>query len=420
MDDRVEPHGRTPVFDQTRSTRSGRRLARTGACVAIGLLAQSAVALTFETRRLTDDTVNDLAPRLAGNKVVWQSGSGVDSEIQLFDGTTVAPITFNGVRDERPAIDGSIIVWQQFDGNDWELVRYDAESHDLTYLTNNDGDDRSPAVASIFTVWVGDSFESEEIFVLPAPGQLTGDTWPEDPPRISPTPEGGFTWVKHSDLGSDVFAYLPQHPELPGVYQISEFDNGVPDLRPAIYRNRVAWISGPGGNTEELWRYDPVADYPFLQVTNDDLRDADPVIGPRRIAWEHWDGNDWEIYTYTEGALTPDPLTNNSWDDWDPQMSGNLIVWLADDGGDSEVWYSDDLGTPTQLTDNTVNDCDAVVDGPRIAWRQCDATDCDIWLAPEPGTTALVGTALTALAWLAVCAQRGAARAGVARKRMAP
>jgi hypothetical protein len=407
------------VFDQTRAARSGRPLVRVGAWLSVVLFAPAAVAITFETRRLSDDAIYDFAPHLAGNKVVWQSGTGNASEIELFDGKTVAPITFNGIRDEKPAIDGSIVVWQQFDGNDYELVRFDAESNDLTYLTNNDGNDRYPAVAGLSTVWVGDSYESEEIFISPTIGQLTGDTWPEDPPRIS-SPEAGFTWVKHSNYGSDVFAYLPTHPDAPGVYQISGFDNGVPDLRPSIFRNRVAWISGPGGGTEEVWRYDPVADYPFLQVTNDDLRDADPVIGPKRIAWEHWDGNDWEIYTFTEGASTPDPLTNNSWDDWDPQMSGTLIVWLADEGGDNEIWYSDDLGTPTQLTDNTLNDCDAVVDGPRIAWRECDATDCDVLLAPEPTATALVGSALLALAWLAVRAERSAARACAARRRMAP
>ncbi|RIL04698.1 MAG: hypothetical protein DCC71_13135 [Proteobacteria bacterium] len=355
---------------------------------------------------LTDDAIMDHPPRIEGRRVVWQSGDGNDAEILLWDGLETRQLSFNGLRDEAPAIDGPVVVWQQHDGNDFELIRYHTEARTLSYLTNNEQEDRFPVVASVFTAWLGDSFESEEIFLLPAPGQVTGDTWEQDPPVIS-GPEGGLAWVLRSDAGTDVFAFLPQHPDLPGVYQISPFDNETTDERPVIWRNRIAWVQG-SGSTEEIWRYDPAADFPYWQVTNDNLRDTDPVIAGNLIAWEHWDGNDWEIYTWEEGDVAPSPLTNNAYDDVVLAVSGRTLVWIANGDGDYEIWRSWNLETPEQLTDNDVDDVDVVIDGDRLAWRQCDASDCDVWTAPEPDTTATVGVALAALAWLAHRSARNA------------
>lgn len=346
---------------------------------------------------LIEDDLHDLPPRIEGHRVVWQHDVGAASEIYLYDGITVGPLATNGVADEAPSIDGPWVVWQQWDGDDWELIRYDIEVDELRYLTNNDTDDTDPSVGSAFVAFVSEGVLSDEIFLYSAGqiDQLSGDEAEDHPPEMV---GASFVWVKGSAIGTDVFAWLPEYPGGGGIFQISGATNETPDVQPVVSGSRVAWVSG-SGSSEEIWRLDPTPGREYLvQVTNNNLRDRNPKMVGDLIVWEHFDGNDYEIYTWSEGQIAPVPLTNNGWDDYDVQLSHRNLVWIADQQpGDTELWMSWSLGTPFQLTDDDQGDYDPVIDNRRIAWRKCNPTECDVWTAPEPGAVAIALAALAAL-----------------------
>lgn len=58
------------------------------------------------------------------------------------------------------------------------------------------------------------------------------------------------------------------------------------------------------------------------------------------VVWDGYDGSAYEIFLYDGTSTTQ--LTNNSYDDRQPQIYGSSVVWDGIDGSDCEVF----LATP--------------------------------------------------------------------------
>jgi len=76
--------------------------------------------------------------------------------------------------------------------------------------------------------------------------------------------------------------------------------------------------------------------------------------GSGEFVWHGFDGNDYEIFLYSNGTLTQ--ITDNGYDDYDAQINfKGKIVWYGSDGNDNEIFrYS--KGSITQITDNGYDD----------------------------------------------------------------
>jgi len=80
-----------------------------------------------------------------------------------------------------------------------------------------------------------------------------------------------------------------------------------------------------------------------------------------KIAYTHWGGYDYEIYTISASGGTPFNVTNNTTDDYTPSYSpdGTKIAYQAYDGHDDEIYTINATGgTPFQVTNNTGLDSD--------------------------------------------------------------
>jgi beta propeller repeat protein len=73
------------------------------------------------------------------------------------------------------------------------------------------------------------------------------------------------------------------------------------------------------------------------QLTNNNFNDANPQIYGSNVVWRGYDGNDYEIFLYngSRGIITQ--LTDNSFNDYGPQIYGSNIVWHGFDGNDYEI-----------------------------------------------------------------------------------
>ncbi len=83
----------------------------------------------------------------------------------------------------------------------------------------------------------------------------------------------------------------------------------------------------------QIVRYD-LSKNEMTQLTNDPFNNMEPVISGERIVWQAWVGDDWEVMLDDAGERTQ--LTNNDFYDIDPHVRGDLISWQTHDG---EKWH---------------------------------------------------------------------------------
>ena len=75
--------------------------------------AEAATSLRANIMSNPNDGVSEFRPRISGDAVVWQRGSGASSDVFKWSGLAGINLTANGVADENPETDGVHVVWQQ-------------------------------------------------------------------------------------------------------------------------------------------------------------------------------------------------------------------------------------------------------------------------------------------------------------------
>ncbi len=93
--------------------------------------------------------------------------------------------------------------------------------------------------------------------------------------------------------------------------------------------------------------------YQIIQVTDNSYDDYYPQISGNNVVWQGSDGIDDEIFFWDGSSMTQ--VTYNSYDDYYPQISGNNVVWYGSEGIDDEIFFWDGSSI-TQVTDNNTSD----------------------------------------------------------------
>jgi hypothetical protein len=247
-----------------------------------------------------------------------------------------------------------------------------------------------------------------EVFMTPVPGQITGNATEESDIDL----DGDVVvWLGVDPVGGDleVYQFIASGPSA-GFYQVS--NDNLPNGRPRVSGQLVTWSSGEGDAAEVWFGSGPNGP---TRITNDGVEDVNPVISGDLIVWQRWDGNDYEIFYRTAGNPSLVQLTTNDWNDRDPEVSGNHIVWVADEPSGAQIWVSWNLGPPERVTNVPFDHGNPRIDGENIVFERHDGNDTEIVFAPEPRTTAAVSVALATLALLATRSARRAV-AGTERR----
>lgn len=394
-----------------------------GAALVAAFLPEAARAARFQVRTLSNpaDTVSERRARVAGDVVVWQSGSGAFSEVMLFDGEDVVNLSNNGIADENPETDGVHVVWQQSSGATHNIAVHDLLTQGTSILVSS-GDEITPVVSGTTLAWVEMVDADGEVFIDPGPlgNQLTGNVLVESSLILS-GPDLVFVQGDDLDVTPDPADDLHDIGIWNGV--LGEFyilgGPATDDIRPSIAGDVVVWQSGSDPNGD-IWVGD-------TQGTSNPLFDGDDERNPHTdgqlVVWDHFDGADRDIariHLATPGVVSF--VTNdNVADDVTPQVSGDDIVWVRESTpGDSEIWVSWDGAPPSVVGPTSNNGRDEVrpqLAGEHIVWESCLNLGqpnelCDVVLAPEPRATLLAAAALCILGGLATrSAQRAVALA---------
>ena len=106
------------------------------------------------------------------------------------------------------------------------------------------------------------------------------------------------------------------------------------------------------------------------RLTDNTTSDHSPQVSDGQVAWQGWDGSDWEVFLH-DGVATRQ-LTDNSFDDMDPQTDAGQVVWV----GDGEIFFYDG-STTRQLTSEPLTVRDPQIDNGQVVWVQ------DVWVPGE-------------------------------------
>jgi len=388
--------------------------------------AGAATRLQAITVSNSADSVSEFRPRIQGDAIVWQRGSGAGADVMRRDGFVTVNMTSNSVADENPETDGIHIVWQQGSAKQRNIAVYDLIT-ETTIILSSPGDETFPLVSGATLAWIQMVDTDGEVFVEPGPlgNQITGNALVESEFSIDGE---NLIWSEGDDLhqtpstADDSHNVAVWNGALQGLYILT--GPGTDDIHPVIAGNVVVWQAGPDGSGD-IWYGDTLG---TANLLFDGTDERNPQTDGARVIWEHFDGSDFDLYIVDLASPNSAiPFTNDTLDDMTPQIDGDKIVWVKNvTPRDSEIWFSWQGGPPEPLRRTQNNGRDDVaprLDGDHFVYESCVNLGqpnelCDVVLVPEPRATLAVAAALAALAFLASrSARRAMVLARIPRRR---
>ena len=126
-----------------------------------------------------------------------------------------------------------------------------------------------------------------------------------------------------------------------------------------------------------------------MQLTTDG-RHEHPAISGTTVAWESRIDDQKEIFIYDLDTGVTNRLSNNTWGDYDADVSQNLVAWVSQEPEETNVWLYDGTTSRQLPSTSTVNHSPRVSDS-YVAWEAQAANRryTDIMLYDGSRTTCL-------------------------------
>jgi cysteine-rich repeat protein len=340
-------------------------------------LAPPASASDVTTQQLSNNSIEDGDPQVAAGRVAWRRGAegASDSEIQLFDGSDVTQVSNNSLRDYEPRLSDTFLIWKRTtDDTTCRLEVNDFSGND--FLDSSFPCEEDIAVAGPHVGWVDSTLLDDDAKVSTdlANPEVLGNNHDEDRIRVgdvSGSPRA--VWVDDTDNelvywnGSDAPDTIAPAPPA-DVREQTRMDG-----------RRVVWVDEVGGD-REIFLYTGTT---VVQLTQNAYDDQEPDISGNHVVWRGFpeDPAEGEIFHYD--GTTTERLTDDLLGDEEPRVStgadGVTIAWVKQDG-DDEVWMFDGCEA-TQLTDNATDDDDIDLDGNLVAWVRGSGSGAEVFAA---------------------------------------
>ncbi|MFH1100427.1 MAG: CARDB domain-containing protein [Methanobacteriota archaeon] len=358
--------------------------------------------------RIATDLSSQSRPAISGNKIVWHDVRSGKSCVYLYD---LGPDGLFGTGDDSgeikistnesiadyPSIWGNKIVWHDYRNSNYDIYLYDLGEDGLFGTIDDSGEIWITAslLTEVYPVISGDKivyedYGNSEIYLVELEVEYhdcfidTGET-----PAIS---ENKLVWQDDRYNNEDIFLYDIGSDGLFGTAD----DNGVVRITtdsydsccPSISGNKIVWQDNRYGN-EDIFLYDLGPDGLFgtaddsgeIRVTTNSFNQENPAISGNKIIWVD-SGEDHGIYLYDLG---PDGIFGTEDDSGEiriityspnyPDISGNKIVWgvsgnvfLYDLGPDGIFGTADDSGE-IRITTDSFNAFVPSISGNKIIWE---------------------------------------------------
>ncbi|MCD4780029.1 MAG: tandem-95 repeat protein [Candidatus Omnitrophica bacterium] len=173
---------------------------------------------------------------------------------------------------------------------------------------------------------------------------------------------GQIVWVGDDDYDTEIFMYdISTETTKRLTY------NDDDDDYPQIDNGQIVWEQFDSDN---IYLYYISTENTKLLTNNGD----EPYIDNGQIVWTEYDGNDYEIFLYYPGLLTPKiQITNNGNNENIYQIDNGYIIWRGVAPGDNagEIYlYDISTSSTTKITNNNLREFHAHIDEGIIVWER--------------------------------------------------
>lgn len=150
------------------------------------------------------------------------------------------------------------------------------------------------------------------------------------------------------------------------------------DFDYVVWGNRVAW-EGYDGNDWEIYLYDGQN---IQQLTNNNRDDRFVTLYGANVAWSGFDGNDYEIFLFDGTEIRQ--VTDNAYDDKNPRVSATHLTWwgatLGSNTNGQEIFLYDIAARTTRnISNNSTPDYEPRISGAYVVWSGSDGVDQEIY-----------------------------------------
>ena len=240
-----------------------------------------------------------------------------------------------------PDISGNTVVWMDERNGNKDIYGYNLDTGTEFPVITDSTDQWNPDIAGDIVVWMASDNESYDIYGYNLSSK-TGFPICTDPaaqwyPRVS---GNTVVWTDERNDDNDIYGYdLSTDTEFPICTAVGEQDS------PVISGDIVVWrdmrTHQPG-----IYGYDLSSGTEFPIILEDadeeDLRwhlDMDRDI----IVWEYLTMDEGlvaekDIYGYDLTTDTEFPICTNRSDQYNPAVSGDIVIWLDDRGGSTGIY----------------------------------------------------------------------------------
>ncbi len=291
----------------------------------------------FVVRQLTSEGNND-HPCLDNGFVVWIHFNVEDGDeiyIANLESAVSTPtrLTGNGGEKEHPNNHGSErIVWEGRGGHpsDWEIWVYDKYGVPrYAQFTDNDVTDRFADLAGAGSfAWIQGSTMFEAVHYWYESGHsesvISGSCcptsrWSNDAPSAD---DGTVVWHSYDRVGSEGHKAWLWNGALTDITETIEDGMG---RNYSLHAGAIAYEYGASPAMIRYWDGTTVHEVGA---------GYEPSLYDGTIAYEAWDGQDWEI-RYWDGTTVHD-ITDNDYNDTQASLYGSIIAWVGRPPGSAD------------------------------------------------------------------------------------
>lgn len=353
---------------------------------------------TGKISQLTNNSTRDLAAGISGTSITWNSFADNATETTA-TGTSATVFFYNASTGQTTAlsstsslnfasgISGSRVAWTGL--NTFGLPKVflsNGETQATTPLTSGIlSFGAAPVISDTNVAWTGITTTGSEIFFYNATtGQTTQLTNTATTNEVAVSVFDSnvlYNTINTEDQPQEVFLYKGSTGQS---IQLSNGSNRNSAI--GVSGTKVAW-NGFDGNDYEIFMYD-IATGKITAITDNTVDDVAPIttgLSGSNVVWNQLsaDGQDSNVFLYNGTTNQVSQLTNSSTTEIGISISGFNVIWSTFDKNQAlEVFFYNGLtGITTQLTNNATADFGVSVSGSRVVWNGFDGNDFEVFLA---------------------------------------